>query len=136
MGTPNENPERMSLPAGRISNTDALAALETAIGIARATLLEKIPELGMTNLAFGLQWASDGFSDSEVGRHNASLLKGYALVKIPILNVEGDQRNDMKGINRFHAIDVDTFEIQSKADFSEGYDQFISGVEGIRTYTS
>jgi hypothetical protein len=116
---PTENLNRETFPEERISNTDALAQLETATGIARATLLDKIPELKRGDLAFGVRWASKGFDDSEIGRHNSEAVRDYVLLSIPELNVAGDKKNDVSGINRSYYINTETFDIVGAQGFYE-----------------
>ena len=117
MNSPVEFAERKPLPEGRRSNIDALAQLEEATGIATGTLQQEIPELSRTDLSFGLRWASEGYNDSEIGRANAEAVKDFLLVSIPELNVAGDTKNDMEGINRSYHINVSTSEIKGSPDY-------------------
>ena len=107
----------MSIPGGRRSNTVALTQLESITGLSTHFLLEKIPELKNSALAFGISRASDGFGDSEVGRYNAQALEPFVIVRVPRLSVDGGTRNDLTGLNCSYFIDLSTDEVLGFADF-------------------
>lgn len=105
------------LPKGRISNEDALSYITQATGWDDEQTKQNIPELDRAELAFGLHDAASRYNDSEVGRYNAKVCAGWLVVHIPELNVAGDEHNDVSGINRSYAINLEDGQCIAGAGF-------------------
>lgn len=111
---------KVVFPGERLNAADALVQLEAATGLDANTLSLRIPELTRTDLSFGLDWASDGFDeDHEVGQFNADAVKGFVVLRIPVLNAAGNRECDVTGINRSYHINVTNGEIRGFSDYYE-----------------
>lgn len=74
--------ERQPFTRERIANVTALHELERATGFSKAYLEEKIPELRNDALAFRIEWASDQYGETDVGRSNAAAVRDFVVVEI------------------------------------------------------
>jgi hypothetical protein len=115
--SPHEKFPKFAFSNGRRTSEVALAELERVTSLEREDLYDRMPELLRTDLAFVVGWASDKINVSEFGEFNSTAVKDFAIVKIPILSVDGTTGNNIDGINRSYAVNTATGEAVGDVDY-------------------
>ena len=110
-------PEKITFQMGKRNNFTAINELINVTGIDEIKLIELIPELKRSDLAFNLRWADEYFEDAPDLSINKPSLKEFIILNIPGTNVDDSVKTDLNGCKLSYVINYQTCEISGYNDF-------------------